>query len=109
MDYMLKVRGIAQRIHDATIDRIIPLFAISSLGHEIYPGVKSRYLVGETTLVNCDLLQIRGILSSEEKGQRALGIPATPPSTTRFNRVSNTQNNSQNERPVPPPHHPTTQ
>ena len=62
-----------------TIDRIIPLFEIASLNHESYLGVKSRYLVGDTTLVNCDLLQLSGLLPSEETRQRALGIHAIPP------------------------------
>ena len=85
IDYMSRVRGIAQRMHRVTIDRIIPLFAIASLDHEIYPGVKSRYLAGDTALVNCNLLHLSGILSSEETRQRALGITAVPPSTTSVN------------------------
>ena len=104
---MSRVRGIAQRTHGVTIDRIIPLFAIASLDHERYPGAKIRYLVGDTALVNCYLLQLIGQLSSKETRQRALGITATPLSTTSVNRVPN--NNSQNERPVPAQHQPTTQ
>ena len=73
-----------------TIDRIIPIFAIASLDHERYPGVKSRYLAGDTAMVNCDLLQLSGLLSSEETRQRALGIPNAPPSNTIANCVSNT-------------------
>ena len=41
IDYMSRVRGIAQRMHVVTIDRIVPLFAIASLYHERYPGAKS--------------------------------------------------------------------
>ena len=92
-----------------TIDRIIPLFEITSLDHKRYPGVKSRYLTGDTALVNCDLFQLSGLLSSEETRQRPLGIPAIPLSTTSANCVSNTQNNPQNERPAPQPYQPTTQ
>ena len=44
MDYMSRVRGIPQQMHRVTIDLIIPLFAIASIDHERYPGVKSRYL-----------------------------------------------------------------
>ena len=66
-------------MHGVRIDRIFLLFAIASLNHEIYPVVKIRYLVGDTVLVNCDLLQLSGLLSSEETRQRALGIPAIPP------------------------------
>ena len=96
IDYMSRVRGISQRMQGVTIYRIIPLFAIASLDHERYPGVKSRYLAGDTALVNCDLLQLSVLLSSEENRQRALGIPTIPPSTTSANWVSNTQNNPQN-------------
>ena len=109
INYMSRVRGIAQRMHGVTIDPIIPLFAIASLNHKRYPGVKSCYLAGDIALVNFDLLQLRGLLSSEETRQRALGITATPSSTTSVNRVSNTNNNSKNERPVPPQHQPTPQ
>ena len=109
IDYMLRVRGIAQRMHGMKIDRIIPLFTIEIIDHERYPRVKSRYLAGDTALVNCDLLQLSSLLSSRETRQRALVIPAIPPSTTSVNCVSNTQNNPQNERTAPTPHQPTTQ
>ena len=109
IDYMSRFHGIAQRMHGVTIDHIIPLFAIASLNHKRYPGVKSRYLAGDTALVNCDLLQLSGLLSSEETRQRALGITVIPPSTTSVNRGSNTNNKSQNERPVPLQYQPTTQ
>ena len=87
-----------------TIDRIIPLFAIASLNHERYPGVKICYLAGHTAMVNYALLQISGIFSMEETRQRALGIPAIPLPTTSANCVSNTQNKPHNERPAPQPH-----
>ena len=107
IDYMSRVCGIAQRIHGLTIDRIIPIFAIASLYHKRYPGMKRRYLAGDTALVNFDLLQLSGLLSSEETRQRALGITSITLSTTSVNRVSNTNNNYQNERPIPPPYQPT--
>ena len=103
---MSRVHGIAQRMHGVTIDRIIPLFAIASLDHKRYPGVKSRYLAGDTTLVNCDPLQLSGLLSSEETRQQDISITSVPPSTTSVNRLS--QNNLQNERPVPAQHQPIT-
>ena len=62
IDYMSRVSGISQRMHGFTIDRIIPLFAIAILDNGRYPGVKTRYLAGETALVNCDLLQLSGLL-----------------------------------------------
>ena len=46
IDYMLRVRGISQRMQGITMECIIPLFSISSLDHDRYPGVKSRYIVG---------------------------------------------------------------
>ena len=85
IDYMLRVRVIAQQMHGVKIGRIIPLFAIASLDHERYPGVKSRYLSGDTVLVNCDLLQISGLLSIEETIQRVIVITAIPLSTTSVN------------------------
>ena len=96
-------------MHVVTIERIIPLFAIASLEHERYPGVRSSYLAGDTALINCDLLQISGVLSSEETRQQALGITAILLSTTSVNCVSNTNNKPQNELPVPAQHQPTTQ
>ena len=69
IDYMSRVCGIAQRMHGVTIDRIVPPFAIASLDHKRYPGMKSRYLVGDTSLVNWDLLKLSGLLSREETRQ----------------------------------------
>ena len=91
IDYMSRVRGIAQRIHGVTIERITPLFEIASLYHKIYTGVKIRYLAGDTAMVNCDLLQLSGLLSSKETTQRVLGIPNAPLSNTIANRVLNTK------------------
>ena len=96
IDYISRVRGIAQMMHGVKIDRIIPLFAIASIYHKRYPGVKSRYLTGDTTLVNCNLLQIIGLISSEETRQQELGFTAIPLSTTSVNHVSNTNHNPQN-------------
>ena len=64
IDYMSRFRSIAQQMHGVTIDRIILLFAVATLYHKRYPGVKSWYLLGDTALVNCVLLQLSGILSS---------------------------------------------
>ena len=79
IDYMSRVRGISQRMQGITIERIIPIFAITSIDHDRYPCVKSRYLTGDVALVNYDLLELRGLLSSKEARQRALGIPSAPP------------------------------
>ena len=65
IDYISRVCGISQRMPGVKIDRIIPLFAIASLDHDRYPGVQSCYLGGGTALVNCDLLQLIGLLSSK--------------------------------------------
>ena len=107
IEYMSRVRGIAQRMHGVTIDRIIPLFEIASLDYERYSGVKIRYLSGDTVLVNCNLQHISSLLSSKETRQKALGITSVLLSTTSVNLVSNI--NSQNECPVPAQHQPTTQ
>ena len=89
IDYMLRVRGISQRIQGNTMDRIISLFANASLNHDRYPGVKIRYLTGDAALVNCNLLDLSSLLSSEETWQQALGLTRLTPPTTA-NHVSNT-------------------
>ena len=92
-----------------TIDSIIPLFVIVSLDHDRYPGVTNRYLAGDTALVNYNLLQLNGLLSSETR-QRDLENPNIPPSTTIANCVSNTKSNPpQNELPALQPPQPPTQ
>ena len=104
IDYMSMLRSISQNMQGVTIDRIIHLFASAGLEHDRCRVVNSRYLAGDTALVNCDLLQLSGLLSSEEMRQRALGIPNIPPSTTIANRVSNKPiNPPQNGRPTPHP------
>ena len=77
-------------MHGITMERIILLSVIVSLDHNRYSGMKIRYLAGDAALVNCDLLELSGILSSKETQQRALGIRSAPPSTTVANRVLNT-------------------
>ena len=97
-------------MQEVTIDRIIPLFAIASLEHDQYPGVKSRYLARYTALLNCNLLQLSSLLSSEETRQRVLVIPNAPPSNTIANCVSNTPTNPpHNSHPSPQPPQPQTQ
>ena len=66
INYMSRVRGISKRMQGITIERIIPIFSIASLDHERYPGVKIHYLAGDAVLLNCDLLKLSGLLSSEE-------------------------------------------
>ena len=63
INYMSRVRSISQRMQGVKIECMIPLFTIASLDHGRYPGGKSRYLTGDTTLVNCNLLQLSGLLS----------------------------------------------
>ena len=46
-----------------TMERIIPLFAIASLNHDRYPGMKSRCLAGNVAMVNYYLLELSSILS----------------------------------------------
>ena len=72
--------------------------------------MNSRYLMGDSALVNFDLLEISGLLSSKETQQHALGIPSAPPSTTFTNSVSNTPTQPPPPgRLVPHPPHPPTQ
>ena len=107
IDYISRVRGISQRMQGVTIDHIIPLSEIAIIDHVRYPGVKSRYLTVDTALVNCDLLQLSGLLSSNETRQHAIGIPNIPPSTTIANPLSNTPSNPPNNGyPAPQPPNP---
>ena len=107
---MSRVRGISQLMQGITMERIIPLFFIASPDHDHYPGVKSIYLVGDAALVNCNLLELSGLLSSEETRQRALGIPSAPPSNTVANDVRNTPTQPPpSGLPTPHPPQPPTQ
>ena len=92
------------------MERIIPLFDITSIDHDCYPGVNSCYLTGDVALVNYNLLELSGLLSREETRQRTLGITSATLSTTVANRVSNTPTNPpQNGRPALHPPQPPTQ
>ena len=90
IDYMLRVRSISQCMHSITMDSIITLFTISSLNHDRYPGVNICYLTGDAALVNCSLIDLSGLLSSEETRKQTLVLPSAPPPTASVNRVSNT-------------------
>ena len=110
IDYILRALGISKRMKLIKMERIIRLFAITSLYHDRYSGVKSRYLAGYAALVNCNLLKLRGLLSSLETQQRALVIPSAPPFTTVANRVSNTPTQPHPaEHPTPRPPQPPAQ
>ena len=52
IDYMSRVKGIYQRMHRITMEKITPLFAITSLDHDCYPGVKSCNLSVDAALDN---------------------------------------------------------
>ena len=80
--YMLRVRGISQQMQGVTMKKIIPLFTIVILEHDRYPGVKSRYLSGNPALVNCNLLEPRGLLSSKETRQKPMGLTSSTTPTT---------------------------
>ena len=66
IDYMSRAHGISQRMQGITMDKMIPLFTIASLDHDRYPGVNIRYLAGDPALVNCNLLDLIGLISSKE-------------------------------------------
>ena len=90
-----------------TIEHIISLCAIVSLDHDRYPGMKIPYLAGDATLVNCDLLQLSGLLTKEDTCKHALGIPCDPLYIAVANRVSNTPTNPPLAgRPAPHPPEP---
>ena len=75
LEYMSRVRGVSQRLQGILIDWIIPPFAIVSLYHNRYLGIKRHYLAEDPALVNCKLLGIGGMLSSKETRQQTLGLP----------------------------------
>ena len=69
------------------MDKIIPLFAITSLyqdylDQDCYSGIKICYLAGDQALVNCRLLGLSGILSREETRQQSLGLSIEVPRVT---------------------------
>ena len=108
IDYMSRAHGISQRMQGITMDKMIPLFTIASLDHDRYPGVRSQYLAGNSALVNCNLLDLRGLLSSKYTRQQSLVITkSTPPASA--NHVSSTQTQPPpTERPQPRPIQPPT-
>ena len=65
INYMSRIHGISQRIQQVLMEKIVPLFAIAGLDHDFHPNVRSRYLAGRPALVNFNLLNLNGLLSSE--------------------------------------------
>ena len=108
INYISCVRSISQWIQGVTMGKIIPLFDIARLDHYRYPGVKIRHLVGNLSMVNCNVLDLSGLLSREDNRQQALILPSsTPPDMV--NRVSDTQAQPPpTGRPQPPPNQPPT-
>ena len=92
------------------MESIIPIFDITGINHNRYPGVKSRYFAGDATLMNCNLFELSGILSREDTRQQAWGIPRAPPSTTAANCVYNMPTQPPLiGRPAPRPNQPPAQ
>ena len=77
------------------MEKIIPLFSIAILYYDCYPDVKSWYLVGNPTLVNFKLLNLKGLLSRKETRQKSLRLLSSTPLATA-NCVSGAQ-----EKPPP--------
>ena len=78
--------------------RIISIFSIETLDHDRDPGVKSRYITGDATLMTCNLIDLSSVLSIEETWQQAFGLPSAPQPTTFANRAYCTP-----PHPPPPP------
>ena len=103
INYMSCVFGISKHMQEDLMDQIISLFAIGILDHDLYPGVKSRYLEGNPALVNCNLLDLSGLLSSKENSQQSLGLQISTPTVT-LKRVSDAKAQpSLTGRPQPRP------
>ena len=64
------------------MEKMIPLLDIASLDHNRYHGMKIRYLAGKPALVNCNLLNLSGLLSRKDTRQQALGLPISTPLAT---------------------------
>ena len=73
IDYMSHVQGVSQRLQGIYMDKIISLFATSRLYHDHYPGIESRFLAWEQAIITCGLLDIVGLLYSDETQQQSLG------------------------------------
>ena len=73
-DYMSCVWGIYQCMEGIMMDKIILIFAVTSLYHNRYPGVKFCHLAGNVILVNCNLLDLSGLLPSKDTQQQDLEL-----------------------------------
>ena len=82
IDYIPYVHEISQRMKGVTMEKIIPLLFISSLDQGRYPVVKRQYLAVNPALVNCNLLEPRGLLSSKETRQKPMGLTSSTTPTT---------------------------
>ena len=81
-DNMSCVLGESQLLQGIYMDKITPLFTIASLDHDPYPGIKSHHLAGDPSLVNCNLLGLSGLISSEDNLQQSPGLPTEVPRIT---------------------------
>ena len=69
--YMSRIHSISQKICGFSMEQIIPLFSIAGLDHNQYPGVTIRYLVSDPALVNCNLLDISGLVYGKDTRQQS--------------------------------------
>ena len=90
IEYMSRVCGIPQGMRGVLVEKTIPLFPIASLYHNHYPGMKSWYITGDPALVNFKLINLRGLIYSEDTRKQSLGFMGSKP-TAKENHVSNAQ------------------
>ena len=106
--YMSHIHSISQQMCGFSMEQIIPLFSIAGLDHNQYPGVTIRYLASDPALVNCNLLDISGLVYGKDTRQQSL-ILLSSTHMAMVNCVSDVQS----QPPLtgflqPHPSHPTT-
>ena len=82
------------------MEKIVPLFSIASLYHNLYHRFNIRYLAGDPALVNCNLLGLSCLLFSKDTSQKALGIPISAPLATSKLRAQHPKLTSPNRTPA---------
>jgi hypothetical protein len=84
--YMRKVRGYATRLHQVTVDQLMPLFALLGLDQGRYRGILDRFTAGDPAVVNVDINALEELMLAEDVRRSTINpgdVPLSQPSANR--------------------------
>ena len=74
ISYIKMVYDIGECFEGVDIIQLVPLFAIANLDQDKYPGLMSRHLADDPTLIHANLLSLGQMMAAKEKPHGFLNL-----------------------------------